>query len=299
MKALIGATLYLASIVSATQAETLSEFFPEVYNDLSPEYQEESDIFNLQQGQITLPGGAATLNVGPNHYFIDADQAKLVVEEFWRNPKGQPFLGMIFPREISPYHTGGWGLTVEFDDIGYVSDKEAADYNYDELLSTMQKDTVSESAWRKENGFDSMELIGWAAPPRYDAQERKRHWAKHLRFGDSESDTLNYNIRALGRNGVLILNFIANIDELPAVATAAPEVMAMVSFTQGNRYADFKPGIDKVAAVGIGGLIAGKVIAKTGLLVTLLLVFKKAWFLIFIPIVWLKNKFSGRKDNIS
>ncbi|MFT4743066.1 MAG: putative membrane-anchored protein [Yoonia sp.] len=299
MKTLIGATLYLASIVSATQAETLSEFFPEVYNDLSPEYQEESNIFNFQQGQITLPGGAATLNVGPNHYFIDADQAKLVVEEFWRNPKGQPFLGMIFPREISPYYTGGWGLTVEFEDIGYVSDKEAADYNYDELLSTMQKDIVSESAWRKENGFDRMELIGWAAPPRYDAQERKLHWAKHLRFGDSESDTLNYNIRALGRNGVLILNFIANIDELPAVATAAPEVMAMVSFTQGNRYADFKPGIDKVAAVGIGGLIAGKVIAKTGLLVTLLLVFKKAWFLIFIPIVWLKNKFSGRKDNIS
>lgn len=75
--------------------------------------------------------------------------------------------------------------------------------------------------------------------------------------------------------------------------------MKMVSFTEGNRYADFKPGIDKVAAVGIGGLIAGKVIAKTGLLVTLLLVFKKAWFLIFIPIVWLKNKFTSRKDDVS
>ena len=75
--------------------------------------------------------------------------------------------------------------------------------------------------------------------------------------------------------------------------------MKMVSFTEGNRYADFKPGIDKVAAVGIGGLIAGKVIAKTGLLVTLLLVFKKAWFLIFIRIVWLKNKFTSRKDDVS
>lgn len=75
--------------------------------------------------------------------------------------------------------------------------------------------------------------------------------------------------------------------------------MSMVSFTDGNKYADYTAGVDKVAAVGIGGLIAGKVIAKTGFLVTFLLIFKKAWFLLLLPLVWLKNKIFGRKDDIS
>lgn len=133
-----------------------------------------------------------------------------MVETFWGNPEGQPLLGMIFPRDISPYHNGGWALTVEFDNIGYVSDEEAADYNYDDLLKTMKSDVVDENEWRTQNGYDAIELIGWAAQPHYDSQDRKLHWAKHLRFQGAEADTLNYNIRALGRRGVLIMNFITD-----------------------------------------------------------------------------------------
>lgn len=212
MKILTSAALLLACFVTSAQAETLAEFFPDIYADLSPEYQEEGKLFDFQQGEITLSGGAATLNIGPDYYFIGSDQAKLVIETFWGNPEGQKLLGMVFPREISPYHQGGWALTIEFDNIGYVSDEEAADYDYEALLTTMKKDAIANSAWRKENGCEGIELIGWAAPPRYDAQERKLHWAKHLRFEGADTDTLNYNIRALGRNGVLILNFIAVID---------------------------------------------------------------------------------------
>lgn len=142
-----------------------------------------------------------------------------------------------------------------------------------------------------------MELVGWAAPPRYDAVDPKLHWAKHPRFSDT--DTLNYTISARGCRSVLIINVVAAIDELPAVFAAAPKVMSMVSFNGGHKYSDFTPRIDRLAAVGSGGLIAGKVMAKTGVLVTFLLLFKKAWIILLLPSLRLKTKIFRRKDDVT
>jgi uncharacterized membrane-anchored protein len=48
------------------------------------------------------------------------------------------------------------------------------------------------------------------------------------------------------------------------IEAKAPVILGMVDFTDGNRYTDFKPGTDKVAAYGFAGLIAGGVLAKAG-----------------------------------
>jgi uncharacterized membrane-anchored protein len=88
------------------------------------------------------------------------------------------------------------------------------------------------------------------------------------------------------------------MDQLEQVKAAAPDVLKMVSFTEGNRYADFQPGLDTVAAVGIGGLIAGKVAAKTGLLVLLLAFLKKGFVLVLLPVAWVFNKFFRRGPTV-
>ncbi|MBL4930129.1 DUF2167 domain-containing protein [Tabrizicola sp. KVB23] len=93
-----------------------------------------------------------------------------------------------------------------------------------------------------------------------------------------------------------MVNFIAAADQLPKVEAAAPAVLKMITFTDGNRYADYLPGTDTVAAVGIGGLIAGKVAAKAGLLVLLLAFLKKGAILVLLPLIWLKNKLFGKKS---
>ena len=72
----------------------------------------------------------------------------------------------------------------------------------------------------------------------------------------------------LGRRGYLMMNAVANPDQLAAVAEGSKVVLAHTEFTSGNRYGDFKDGYDKVAAYGIGGLIAGGALlgaAKLGL----------------------------------
>jgi uncharacterized membrane-anchored protein len=56
------------------------------------------------------------------------------------------------------------------------------------------------------------------------------------------------------------------------------EVLSFTEFNQGHRYADFSDSTDKIAAYGVGALIAGGLASKLGLfakLGVLLLAFKK------------------------
>lgn len=85
------------------------------------------------------------------------------------------------------------------------------------------------------------------------------------------------------------------MEQLTEVEAAVPDVLSMVSFTEGNRYSDFNPSIDKVAAIGIGGLIAGKLAAKAGVLALALVFLKKAGVLLLLPLVWLGKLFKGRR----
>jgi uncharacterized membrane-anchored protein len=69
----------------------------------------------------------------------------------------------------------------------------------------------------------------------------------------------------LGRSGVLVLNAVAGMPQLPEVERATPTLLSMVEFQPGHRYEDFKQGTDKVATYGIAALVAGGIAAKVGL----------------------------------
>lgn len=89
---------------------------------------------------------------------------------------------------------------------------------------------------------------------------------------------MNYSIRALGRKGVLELNAVATMNQLAVIRREMPTVLGFVEFQEGNRYADFDPDVDEVAAYGLGALVAGKLAAKAGLfkgLIALLIASKK------------------------
>ena len=85
-----------------------------------------------------------------------------------------------------------------------------------------------------------------------------------MRFGSGIEETLNYNVRILGRKGVLLFNAVAVPSQLPAIKASIPDLLANVSFIKGQQYQDYSADIDEVAAYSIGGLVAGKVLAKVG-----------------------------------
>lgn len=271
-----------ASVASA-QEPTQAEI--EEYQRWSSEF-----ISTLEpyRGEVGLDEINALLHIPDDFYYLDAEDARAVLEEAWGNPPDETVLGMIFPSRYTPLDQDSWGVALSYEKSGYVSDDDAASIDYDELLKQMKSDARAENTARVEQGYEPIELIGWAEPPSYNASTHKIYWAKQLRFGEQPQDTLNYNVRVLGRFGVLNMNFIASMEQLEEVRNAAPAVQAMAKFREGSRYSDFNPSTDKVASYGIAGLIAGgagaAVLKKTGLLAVALMFLKKGWFVILIAL---------------
>ena len=218
-----------------------------------------------ETGDVALGDGLATLHLGEDFRYIGPEQTDRILEEAWGNPPGPPTLGMIVPADVSPVDPeAGWGVIITYAEDGHVEDDDAEDIDYDELLEEMKKDTEAQNPGRTSQGYPPMHLVGWAEPPRYSGEEHRLYWAKELSVDGDTETSLNYAIRVLGRKGVLELNAIARMSQMAGIKPAMERVLSRVEFDVGNRYADFDPDIDDVAAYGIGGLIAGKVLAKAG-----------------------------------
>ena len=223
-----------------------------------------------QQGEIDLRGGLAKLTVPTNFNYLGPDDTETVLVKLWGNPPDeQKPLGLLIPAGMTPLNSNAWVVTIEYSEEGFVKDDDANKINYDELLQKMQKGVAEENKERQKAGYPSVQLLGWAAPPHYDPTTHKLYWAKKLKFEGEDGDTLNYNIRILGRRGVLELTAVANVDQFDVIDRQTPEILGMVDFKQGSRYADFDPKVDKVAKYGIATLVAGGALAaaaKLGLL---------------------------------
>lgn len=219
---------------------------------------------HYQTGVVELKGGMATVTLPSDFRFLGPDDAQTVLVRLWGNPKGPKPLGMILPADTPVTSSNGWAVIVTYNADGYVKDSDADSIDYSKLLKDMQKATEEGSKERVKEGYPSIELVGWAEPPSYDKTTHKMYWARDLRFGGEDDDTLNYNIRVLGRRGVLVLNAVARMDELPKIKAETPAIVKMADFTVGNRYADFDGKTDKVAAYGLAALVAGGVVAKLG-----------------------------------
>ena len=218
-----------------------------------------------QQGVITLKGDFAKLNVPAGFKFLNAEQSQYILHDIYGNPEDTTVLGMIFPENSTPYTDSSFVFVVSFDDMGYVKDDDAKDVDYDEMLKQIQDGEPEENKQRIAEGYPSIHMAGWAQKPYYDDNRKVLHWAKDFVFGDSDGEhTLNYDVRVLGRRGVLSLNAIASMHELPMVKANIDKILGMATFTEGNAYADFDDKTDKIAAYTIGGLVAGKILAKVG-----------------------------------
>jgi uncharacterized membrane-anchored protein len=251
-------------------------------------------------GIIELESGNATLTVPKGFRYLDKTQSIYVLTDLWGNPADSSILGMLVPENRGVLETNSWVFTISFDEMGYVKDDDADDINYDELLEEQQKEFKEVNPERIKQGYQPIEFIGWASSPYYDKNKKILHWAKELKFGQDSPHTLNYNLRVLGRKGIFMLNAVASISELPEVKSNIDKVIGSVEFKEGHRYSDFLPEIDDVAAWTIGGLVAGKVLAKVGFFVLL----AKFWKLIALAVagavggIWKYFKKQKKVDEI-
>lgn len=257
---------------------------------------------NFKSGSVQVGPAKATLNLNSSFHYLEAADARRVLEDLWGNPPDDSVLGMIVPKEAGLTGEHSWAVVVTYSDDGHVSDAEANEIDYDDLLAQMQEETADENPSRIEAGYGSIELRGWAEPPHYDAASHKLYWAKELVF-EGEYDTLNYDVRVLGRHGYLSLNAIADMEQVDAVREGMRELLPLAQFDAGATYADFDESRDRIAGYGLAALVGGGLAAKSGLLGKLLALLVAAKKLI-VPLILggfyaVTRLFKGKKDSSS
>jgi uncharacterized membrane-anchored protein len=252
-----------------------------------------------QTGEVVLPNKVATLHLRSDYRYLDPKEtAKLLIA--WGNPPDsvQDTQGAVVPTEVDPFGTGGWAVVLSYLDDGHVDDSDARKIDYQELLKDMKKSTSEGNEERVKAGYGAVTLAGWATEPRYDSTTHKMYWAKDLDFGGAH--TLNYDVRVLGREGVLSMNAVAGMDQLGAIRQDMQSLITQADFNPGQRYEDYNKGTDKLAAYGLGALVAGGVAAKMGLFAKLIAVVIAAKKIIIAGVIAiggaLARLFKGRKD---
>lgn len=278
----------LALPVAAQPAETESE------ESAAPEMN-----FHYQTGDVVLPNKVVTLHLAERYRYLDpVDTNRLIMA--WGNESFPGSQGAIIPAGVDPISAEGWAVILTYQDDGHVDDSDASEIDYEELLADMKEGTEEHNKARREANFPELHIVGWAEPPRYDAASKKLYWAKELQLEGADVHSLNYDVRVLGREGVLSMNAVASMDQLGQIKTDMRPLIDVAEFNPGFQYAEFNEDTDRMAEYGLGALIAGGVAAKLGLFAKLgafLLVFKKFVIIGVLALGGLIAKLLGRKKD--
>lgn len=220
----------------------------------------------------------AEVDVPEGYIFTDGPNTRTLMEAMGNLTSGTE-VGFLAPTSMV------WFVIFRFSEDGYIKDDDKDKLNAASMLKSIKAGTQQSNEERKRRGWPPMNIVGWEQEPKYDPQTQNLEWAIR---GESEGEQIvNYNTRILGRKGVMEVKLIVDPDKLATTLPTFKTLLANYSYKGGERYAEYKQG-DKLAKYGLAALITGgavAVAAKTGLLATLILFFKKGWKLIVIGVV--------------
>lgn len=171
-----------------------------------------------------------------------------------------------------------WIVIFEWRPVGYVKDDEKDEIDADALLKSIQEGTEEANEEKKKQGMEgqALHVVGWAEPPHYDPATHNLTWAIRGRDDDGH-EVINYEVRVLGREGVMAVTLVDDAARLGAAKPKVDQVIGAFRYKLGKTYAEWVPG-DKVATYGLTALVAagaGAAAVKTGFLAGLLKVLGK------------------------
>lgn len=232
--------------------------------------------------------GHATLKIDKNLMFLDEKNSTQFLKLTGNVP--EPGNNILLSEQER------WWAAFSFNPIGHVNDDEKIDA--DALLKQLKDSDGPSNEERKTLGIAPLYTEGWYVMPHYDTATKRLEWGVKLRSGDHIS--LNYTIRLLGRTGVMSATLVSDPEHLDADMKAFKTSLEGFEFVSGERYSEFREG-DKVAAYGLGALIAGgavAVAAKKGFFPVLAAFFASSWKFILLAVAgagtWLRSLFKRK-----
>ncbi len=269
---------FLSFIAVALLATTM---YADEWDDLTDEekeyiiYLQTDSIQGINQSFQIEVANATVEDLG-EYTFLNKEEANHLLADYWDNEEEDNLIGCIIPK-TDIYYNVPYAFFIYSDKSGYISDDDAKDVDYDELMDGWKKDTKDSEAEIEARGLTKRELLGWAEKPYYDEQTKTLHWAKKLKFEGSDDNTINYDIYILGKDGYIKLEAVGTEDQLAELKECTKHIISHVKYDEGYRYEDFDEATDNVAGWTVGGLVAGKVLAKAGF-------FAKFWKVIVLAL---------------
>ena len=237
-------------------------------------------INHTNQGKVKLKKGEVAL--------IN-DDAKQIM--YWIN--GVQFTSTLYiTTDYSSY------TDYRYVNEGYVKLDDWKDVNADKFIKQLRDDSKEGNKIRAENNMPTVERMEWITEPTLNRLKNSVYYALDVYFSDGES-SVNASLLLLGRYGYTEVGYTGEPNYFREnKETILTHIVENYSFVEEKKYSNFTTG-DKVAAAGIGGLLAASLgikAFKAGGIAALLLILKKAWFIIFIPFVfawgWIKRLFT-------
>jgi uncharacterized membrane-anchored protein len=223
-------------------------------------------------------GSYAEVGIPKGYRFTDGNGTRQLMKMTDNFPTEKE-LGMLTTEGNGPW------IIFEWNDSGHVKDDDKDQLDPDATLKAYQEGTEASNEKRRELGMGELHLIGWAVPPRYNDVTKNLEWATRLRSERGES--INYNTRLLGREGVMEVTLVCSPAQMQALLPEYQAIISSFHYIPGQTYAEYREG-DKLAKYGVTGLLAagGAVMAsKMGLFAKLGVFFAKLGKGIFVVIV--------------
>ncbi len=228
-------------------------------------------------------GSIAELDLPESVVFAGKEDTKALLEH-WGNVTDGSELGLVAPKAEDQ----DWIIVFDYADTGHIKDADKEKIDADALLKAIQEGTEESNKERKKRGHPGLHVTGWAEAPHYDARTHNLTWAAVDRSDDGH-DGVNYNVRLLGRTGVMSVTLVDEPANLAASKPSVEGVIGAFSFKQGKTYAEWRPG-DKVAEYGLAALVAagaGAAAVKLGFFGVLAKLFAKMGKLVVVVIAGL------------
>lgn len=209
-------------------------------------------------------GDMADVSIPEGYFFVDGEGTRKFLELNENLTNGKE-LGTIASNDFK------WFVVFEFSDIGYVKDDEKADLDADALLQSLREGNEAGNRTKRARGWRTLTLMGWAQPPKYDPASNNLEWAPQFQDDIDKSVAVNHFIRLLGRDGVMEVSLVTSPEDYSKNLADTRTLLAGYTFKAGHKYSEFRQG-DKIAAIGLAGLITGGAVAaaaKTGVLAKL------------------------------
>lgn len=210
-----------------------------------------------REGVAQMPRAEADLPEG--FVFLDGRGTRELMRRL-ENPSSDAEQGTLAPADLS------WFVVLEFDPIGYVKDDDRKEIakaeTRDKMLDAFRQGISQGNERRRQLGFGSMSLIGWAVEPFYNEESKVVEHGIIVRDEHGE-ESVNYSTKVLGRHGVTEVTLVCSPDQLPQALPQVRTLIAGYRYRQGESYGEYRRG-DKVAQYGLIGLVTGGALLAAG-----------------------------------